>query len=59
MMRSGNFVKGMLTGALVGAGIVTLINPMDKRSVRQMKRRANRVAKTVEGVADNVSHWMK
>ncbi|MBC7765401.1 MAG: hypothetical protein H7Y41_02865 [Hyphomonadaceae bacterium] len=54
------FVSGMLTGAMVGAAVSMVWNPMEKRSRRMMStKNMRRVARTVGGVVDNISHLSK
>lgn len=55
---SSSFWKGMMAGMVMGIGVVSMLNPMDQKDMRQAKRRANRVIRAVGDMADNVSHWM-
>ena len=58
-MNTGSFVKGMMTGAVVGAGIAMIANPMDERDRRKFAKQTSRVFTTIGSVADNMMDMMK
>ncbi len=58
-MNTGSFVKGMVTGAVVGMGVAMLANPMDNRDKKRIARRTSRIFTTIGSMADNLLDVMK
>ena len=54
IMNTGSFVKGMMTGAVVGAGIAMIAHPMDGRDRRKIAKQTSRMFTTIGSVADNL-----
>lgn len=48
------FSIGFISGAVLGAGMLMAINPMDKRSMRRACRRAERMA---HKLSNSVNDW--
>ena len=53
-MQTNGFVKGLMTGAVVGIALSTAINPPDRGDVKKMSRNANRAWTTVGSMIDGV-----
>ena len=53
------FCKGMIIGLAVGAGVLTAVNPPEKKDIRTMKRRAKRALRSVEDAADGLCCKMR
>ncbi len=49
-----NFSTGFLVGALMGAGAIIAVHPMNKRSMRKAYRRAERM---MNRVGDTIRDW--
>ncbi len=58
-MNTGSFVKGMVTGAIVGMGISMVANPIDGRDKKKLVRRTSRMFTTIGTIADNVLDAIK
>lgn len=58
-MNTGSFIKGMVTGAVIGMGISMVANPMDERDRRRLSKKTSKVFTTIGSIADNVLDVMK
>ncbi|WP_010237203.1 YtxH domain-containing protein [Clostridium arbusti] len=55
----GKFIKGITTGALIGAAAGMLIAPDLNRSTKKKIRRSrSRLSNAAEDIFDNVRHWI-
>ncbi|OQB16003.1 MAG: hypothetical protein BWY15_00130 [Firmicutes bacterium ADurb.Bin193] len=53
-MNTGSFVKGMITGAVIGIGISMVANPVDEHDRRRFAKKTSRMFTTIGQIADNV-----
>lgn len=53
-MSKGSFITGIVTGMAVGIGTAILVNPMDEKDVKKLKKNTSRVFTTIGAVADSV-----
>ncbi|MCK9478941.1 MAG: hypothetical protein M0R40_05500 [Firmicutes bacterium] len=58
-MNTGTFVKGMVTGAVIGMGLSMVANPMDERDRRRIVKRTSKMFTTIGSIADNMIDAMK
>lgn len=58
-MTMGSFVSGMLTGVAVGVGASMLVNPMDEKEKKKLKKNTTQVFTTLGAVADRVIDMYK
>lgn len=58
-MNTGSFVKGMVTGAVIGMGISVVANPMDERDKRRIAKKTSKIFTTIGSIADNMIDAMK
>ena len=58
-MNTGSFVKGMVTGAVIGMGISMVANPIDERDRRRIAKKISKLFTTIGSIADNVIDVMK
>ena len=58
-MNTGSFVKGMVTGAVIGMGISMVANPMEERDRRRLAKRTSKMFTTIGSIADNVMDVIK
>ena len=58
-MTMGSFVSGMLTGVAVGVGASMLVNPMDEKEKKKLKKNTTQVFATLGAVADRVIDMYK
>lgn len=52
-MRKG-FVGGVVTGAVIGTAMYMMINPIDKHTVKCMKKRTNKAMHAVGDFAESI-----
>lgn len=53
-MSKGSFVTGMVTGVAVGIGAAMMVNPMDERDKKKLKKNTSQMFTTLGAVADRV-----
>lgn len=53
-MSRGSFVTGMVTGVAVGIGAAMMVNPMDERDKKKLKKNTSQMFTTIGAVADRV-----
>jgi len=58
-MSKGGFVAGIVTGMAVGVGASMLINPMDEKDKKKIKKNASQMFTTIGTVADHVIDMYK
>jgi gas vesicle protein len=58
-MNTGSFIKGMVTGAVIGMGISMVANPIDERDRRRLAKKTSKMFTTIGSIADNVLDVMK
>jgi gas vesicle protein len=58
-LNTGSFVKGMVTGAVIGMGISMVANPIDERDRRRIAKKTSKLFTTIGSIADNVIDVMK
>lgn len=58
MTKSG-FITGIVTGMAVGVGASMLINPLDEKDKKKIKKNASQVFTTIGAVADHVIDMYK
>lgn len=57
-MSTKGFVKGMVTGALVGGAAILLFDPITPRQRKKVKRQAQAAMENISSVADELrSKW--
>ena len=54
MQNTGSFIKGMATGAVIGAGMSMIVSPIDKRDIKRVERKANKMFSTIGSMVDSV-----
>lgn len=58
-MSKGSFVTGMVTGMAMGMGAVMLVNPIDERDKKRIKKNSTQMFTTIGAVADRVMDMYK
>jgi len=58
-MSTGSFVKGMVTGAVVGMGISMIANPVDERDRRSFAKKTSKLFTTIGSIADSFMDVVK
>ena len=58
-MTKGSFVAGIVTGMAVGVGASMIINPMDEKDKKKIKKNASQMFTTIGAVADHVIDMYK
>ncbi len=58
-MSKGGFVAGIVTGMAVGVGASMLVNPMDEKDKKKIKKNASQMFTTIGAVADHVIDMYK
>ncbi|MDD3765586.1 MAG: YtxH domain-containing protein [Eubacteriales bacterium] len=58
-MNTGSFVKGIVTGAVIGMGISMLAVPTDERDRKRLAKKTSKVFTTLGAVADNIMDVVK
>lgn len=53
MTKMINFSVGMLSGAIVGMAVVALMDPIDKKHKKYIRKKGNRIMKSIEQKMDN------
>ena len=48
-----NFSFGMLSGAIVGMAVVALLDPIDKKHKKCIRKKGTRIMKSIEHSMDN------
>lgn len=58
-MSKGSFVTGMVTGMAMGMGAVMLVNPIDERDKKRIKKNSAQMFTTIGAVADRIVDMYK
>ncbi len=58
-MSKGSFVTGIVTGMAVGMGAAMLVNPMDEKDRKKLKKNTSQFFTTIGAVADRVVDMYK
>lgn len=58
-MTMGSFVSGVVTGMAVGVGATMMLNPMDEKDKKKLKKNTTQVFTTIGAVADRVIDMYK
>ena len=58
-MFGTRFFHGMVTGVIVGGAITAMVHPMDKRSYRNLKRKAGRIAHDISSAMQSAGDFMR
>lgn len=58
-MTKGSFVAGIVTGMAVGVGASMIINPMNEKDKKKIKKNASQMFTTIGAVADHVIDMYK
>ena len=59
MMGRFDFTKGMITGALVGAAVGMMLDPINDRNKRRVKRSAGRYMKIAGNVLESMLDYRR
>ncbi len=58
-MSKAGFITGMVTGVAVGVGATMVINPMDSKDKKRIKKNTSQVFTSIGSVADKVMDMYK
>lgn len=58
-MNTGSFVKGIVTGAVIGMGVTMLASPVDERDRKRLAKKTSKMFTTLGAVADNIMDVVK
>lgn len=58
-MSKTSFITGIMTGMAVGVGASMMINPMDEKDKKKLKKNTSQVFTTLGAVADRVIDMYK
>ena len=58
-MSKTSFITGIMTGMAVGVGASMMINPMDEKDRKKLKKNTSQVFTTLGAVADRVIDMYK
>lgn len=58
-MSKTSFITGIVTGMAVGVGASMMINPMDEKDKKKLKKNTSQVFTTLGAVADRVIDMYK
>ncbi|MBZ4645552.1 MAG: hypothetical protein PWR27_1889 [Petroclostridium sp.] len=53
-MRRNNFTRGLITGTIIGATLSMMVNPMDRRDKKIMRRKTNNFMRTVGDIIEDI-----
>lgn len=59
MQGTGNFMKGMATGIVVGAAVTMVTDPLSDRQRHKLHKKTEGVFKNVGGIIDTAVEMMK
>ena len=59
MTTVGSFVKGMATGIVIGAGMSMMVSPSDKKDIRRLEKKTDRMFSTMGNAIDNMLDSMR
>ncbi len=59
MTSAGSFIKGMATGVVIGAGMSMMVSPIDKKDIRRLEKKTDRMFTTVGNALDNMLDTMR
>ncbi|WHH59678.1 YtxH domain-containing protein [Petroclostridium sp. X23] len=54
MMRGNNFTRGLITGTIVGATVAMMMNPMEERDRKRLKRKSGHLMRSMGEVIGEV-----
>ena len=58
-MSKASFITGIVTGMAVGVGASMMINPMDEKDKKKLKKNTSQMFTTLGAVADRVIDMYK
>ncbi|MDK2801518.1 MAG: hypothetical protein PWP27_1770 [Clostridiales bacterium] len=53
-MRRNNFTRGLITGTIIGATVSMMMNPMEDRDKRRLRKKANSFIRNVGDVIEDI-----
>jgi len=53
-MRRNGFTKGLVTGTILGATVSMMVNPMEGRERRAMRKKANKFMRAVGNIIEDI-----
>ncbi len=53
MTKIINFSMGMISGALVGMAVASLIDPIDKKHKKCIRKKGNKICRSIEHTLDS------
>jgi len=56
MTKIINFSMGILSGALVGMAVASIIDPIDKKHKKCIRKKGNKICKSIEHTMDNFAN---
>ncbi|WP_461248006.1 hypothetical protein [Treponema sp. R6D11] len=57
--ESGNFVKGLIAGTVVGIGVSMAVIPPEKNDMQKLEKRTGRALSAVGTMLENFVHYTK
>lgn len=56
----GRYVKGIVTGAVIGTAVGMMLLPeLDKKSRKSVRKMGKKLAHAAEDKYDNIMHWWR
>lgn len=59
MTSAASFIKGMATGVVIGAGMSMMVNPLDKKDIRRLEKKTDRLFSSMGMAIDNMLDSMR
>ncbi len=53
-MRGNSFTRGLITGTIIGATMSMVMNPMDKKDKKMVRKRTNNLMGSVGDVLEDI-----
>lgn len=58
-MRRNSFTRGLITGTIIGATMSMMVNPMENRNRKKMRRKTNNLLRTVGEVIEDLVYMAR
>ena len=59
MTSAASFIKGMATGVVIGAGMSMMVSPIDKKDIRRLEKKTDRLFSSMGMAIDNMLDSMR
>ena len=59
MTSAASFIKGVATGVVIGAGMSMMVSPIDKKDIRRLEKKTDRMFSSMGAAIDSMLDTMR